>query len=218
MHMNSRSWGMVIAVGLGGTSLAAYWLIGRPSQVERDLTSGDSTRVVAALAAMDTSAFDADENAALRSQALLSLKKTPVDQLMDRMRNPQLSEEERTRLRENLWALMREDMEQKVSACLDAPADRQQAILDEHIDEMLEFTSAMRAYHEKHKNDPDYQAEQARSRDAWRPPSRQDRKAQMEGTNPDQMARMFQYWSKMYARTSERGIDFGRGAGSNAGK
>jgi len=209
---------MVIAVGLGGTGVAAYWLLGRPSRIERDLSSGDSARVVAALAAMDNSTFDADENATLRRQALISLKKTPVEQLMDRMRDPQLSEEERTRLRENLWALMREDMERKVSACLDAPADQQQAILDEHIDEMLEFTSAMRAYHEKHKNDPDYQAERARSRDAWRSPSRQDRKAQMEGTNPDQMARMFRYLSKMYARASERGIDFGRGAGSDAGK
>jgi hypothetical protein len=107
--------------------------------------------------------------------------------------------------------LMMEDMERKVSAYFEAPEEEQDALLDAHIDEFQKFVGEMRAYHEKHKDDPDYQAERERRQQRFEPPSIQQRKERMEGRNPDQMVRMFRYMAKMRERAQQRGIEFGPG-------
>ena len=63
----------------------------------------------------------------------------------------------------------------------------------------------MQAYHEAHKDDPEYQKEQEQRRARWGSPSKQQRKKWMESRNPDEMARFFRYMGKMMARAGQTG-------------
>jgi hypothetical protein len=54
-------------------------------------------------------------------------------------------------------------------------------------------------------------------RGGWHGPSKQARKAHMEGTNPDSMVRHRQYMEKLRARAKTRGMEFGPGPGGRGG-
>lgn len=199
---------LAAAVGIGG---GAYAWMARGNAAERNLASGDAARVVEGLSRMDKAELAAEENERLRSDALEALKKAPLEEVFDRIRSPDLSEEERQRLESNLQQLMMEDMERKVNAYFDAPPEQQPALLDQQIDEMQKFMADMQAYREKHKDDPRFKADEEKRRQGWNAPTTQQRKEQMESRNPDQMVRMFRYWGKMRERAQERGIEFGPG-------
>ncbi|HRX84039.1 MAG TPA: hypothetical protein P5572_03365 [Phycisphaerae bacterium] len=190
-------------IGLGG---GAYLLFGRSTGPESDLASGDAARVVSGLTQMDKTALADADHDQMRRDAMAALKKAPLADVLDRMRSADLSEEERHRLQANMQQLIREDMERKVNDYYAAPEEERQAVLDAHIDEMQKFMEEMRAYREKHKDDPDFK--EGGGAGGWTPPTTQERKERMESHNPDQIVRMFRYWGAMQQRAQERGISF----------
>jgi len=210
MGMHGGKLAVVLVTGAAALGGGAYLLFGHSAD-ERALASGDANRVMSALANMDNEALTTEQNERLRSEALSTLRSTPLEQVFDQLRTAKLSDEERDRLEANLRELMMEDMQRKVNDYFEAPEAEQEAVMDAHIDEMQKFMADMRAYHEKHKDDPDYQAERDQRRQRMGTPSLQERKQRMEGTNPDQMVRMFRYWTKMRERAQQRGIEMGPG-------
>ena len=201
--------GVSLAVVLACGYLAAGMLF--DNSVESNLVSGHPQRMVDTLAQFDNEQFTSDENTDLRNRTLQAMKETPLEEVLDRIRSPELSDQDRDNLEANLKDLMMEDMNNKIDEYTEAPEEQKEEILDRHIDEMQDFWAEMKAYHEKHKDDADYQAEREKRQAAHKRPSKQDRKNWMEGSSPDRMVRMFKYWGKMKERATARGIDFGGG-------
>lgn len=200
-----------LAVLVGG-----YYTVGAiTGGVESDLASGDSKRVLDALSRMDGESLASADNEALRRQALDTLKKAPLEETFGRLQSKDLTDEQRAALEQNMRDLMMDDMNQKVDEYLEATEEQRDAIMDRHLDEWQEFMKKMSEYQEKNKDNPEYQEYQERQRTQRGAPSKQDRKQWMEGTSPERMGRMMQYWVKMQARAKERGMDFGRGGRSN---
>lgn len=200
-----------LAVLVGG-----YYTVGAiTGGVESDLASGDSKRVLDALSRMDGESLASANNEDLRRQALDTLKKAPLEETFGRLQSKDLTDEQRAALEQNMRDLMMDDMNQKVDEYLEATEEQRDAIMDRHLDEWQEFMKKMSEYQEKNKDNPEYQEYQERQRTQRGAPSKQDRKQWMEGTSPERMGRMMQYWVKMQARAKERGMDFGRGGRSN---
>ncbi len=210
--------GAALALGVGG-----YFAFGAMFGPKADLTSGDTGRVVGALAKMDAEAFAAEDNADLRRSAVNTLKNASLADVFDRMRSADLTEEERARLRENMGQVMRESMAQNVDEYEAATSEEEKtAVIDRHLDEWIEFQEEMRAYHEAHKDDPEYQKEMAqagqRQGGNWTPPSRDERKQRMESRNPDETVRFFRYFGQMMQRANERGVNMFGGPGGPGGR
>jgi hypothetical protein len=204
---------LVLAVGGYFTKAAVF-----PS-AERALASGKSKLVVDALSRIDQEAFAAEGNSELRGKAIATLKDAPLEDVFDLLRSDKLTEEERARLQGNLQELMRESMSRNVNEFYDAPEEEKIAVMDRHIDEMVAFQEKMRAYWEKHKDDPEFKNEGDGAHRTWRQPSKEARKRHMEGTNPDSMIRMGGYWMKMQQRATERGVKmWGHGGGRSGEK
>lgn len=201
----------VVALGVVFAAVGGYLAFGAVfgRGVERDLTSGDAERVVSALSRIDSDTLSEGASARLRDEALSALKSAPLEDVFNRLRSSDLSEEERARLEDNLRELMMAEMNKRIDEYEQAPDDQKDAILDRHLDEMVKFREEMEAYREKYKDDPDYQAYRAKQRERQASPSKEERKKRMEGMNPDRMAQMMRYWPKMMARAKERGVDFG---------
>jgi len=196
----------VVVVGVGGF----YTVAAMTDRAPRDLASGDTTRVLDALATMDKDALSDERNQQLRRKAFETLKGAPLEQVFDRLHSDDLTDAQREHLEDNLRQLMREDMERKVNEYFAATTDQERdRILDQHIDDFKRFRERMRAYREKIKDDPKRQADADRRRSRRWAPSKQQRKDRMENTSPDRRARMFQYFMKMRARAEKRGEDMG---------
>ncbi|HNO77416.1 MAG TPA: hypothetical protein PKN33_05080 [Phycisphaerae bacterium] len=200
----------VALVAAGGLFAATTGLFGG---ADEQLASGDTDKVMNALSSIDNEKFASADNRDARAKALDTLKNSSIESVFDRMRSDDLTDEQRDKLRENMGQLMREDMERKVDEYLSAPETDKQAIMDRHIDEMVAFRDKMRAYRDKHKDDPEAEKEQQERRQNWTRPTTQQRKERMESRNPEKMAQMMRYWPKMMARAKERGINMGWGPG-----
>jgi hypothetical protein len=223
------------------------------SQFDRDLSSGDPNRIIPALADADHDQFASADNKEARKEARDALE-NQRGAIWERMRDQNLTDEERERLHENMRTLMMEGMEERIDEYENAPEDQKEAVLDKQIDEWVARREEWRKRREARGDDehgpgdrpgggpgdrpgggsgdragrgegaPGDQAaagqgDQGR-RGPWgnRPrPTVQDRKRRLEGGNPDQRARMRQYFNKVRERAAERGINFGFGPGGGRG-
>lgn len=186
------------------------------------LASDDSGEVLDALTEMDQKELSGDGNEDVRRKALSTLKNASLEEVFERMRSDDLTDEQRERLRENMGRLMRESVSQNADEYFAANTDDERnEILDRHIAEWEQFREKMRAYREKHKEDfeRDGQKERREGREGrgWAP-SKERRKDRMENTSPDDRARMFQYFMKMRARAQETGKDMGGPFGGRRGE
>jgi hypothetical protein len=196
--------------------VGGYYTVGAiTGGAESDLASGDSKRVLDALSRVDNEALASADNDALRRKAFDTLKDAPLEDVFDRLRSKDLADEQREALEKNMRDLMMADMNRKVDEYLDAPADKREEIMDRQLDEWQEFMKKMRDYQEKNKDNPEYKEYQERQRARRNSPTKQERKEWMEGSSPERMGRMFQYWGQMRARAKERGMDLGGDRGDD---
>ena len=205
--------GGVVVVILGGGALFAG-LLTDPDVAA--LASGDSDQVVSALTRMDQDKLASDADA--RKKARQTLRDGSREDMFKKMREKNLSDEERHRLMENMHTLMREEMAEKAEKFAKATPEEQVAMLDKDIDEMM----ARRAEWEKRRaewdkqrkkdsSDEDKDKDKQRERRGPRQRTTQERKSQMEGGNPDQRAKTRKYFRALMARAKERGVSMGRG-------
>jgi pyruvate/2-oxoglutarate dehydrogenase complex dihydrolipoamide acyltransferase (E2) component len=169
---------------------------------------------------------------------LADMKTTPEEQRFEGMRRIReqvgdMSDEEQRKLRDGMRAMFEEQMDERVNEYENAPEDQKLAVLDKHIDEMVE----RRAEWEKRR--AEREAERAQGGDSQptggsqpgsgdaarggpqgrgpggprQPPTIEERKRRMEGSNPDSQVRRMRYFRAVRERAQERGIDMGRGPG-----
>jgi arsenate reductase-like glutaredoxin family protein len=205
----------VALLAAGGVFAARTGLFGGASD---ELASGDTDKVIDALTSIDQEQLASADNRDARAKALDTLKNSSIESVFERLRSDDLTDEQRQTLRENMGKLMQEDMERKVDEYASAPEDQKEVIMDRHIDEMIAFRDKMRAYREKHKDDPEMEKEREGRRGRWGSQTTQQRKERMESRNPDKMAQMMRYWPKMMSRAKERGVDMGWGRGGGSGR
>lgn len=208
--------GAICVVLLSGGGLLAF-NAGLFDNSSSELTSGDATRVMDALSSIDNEKLASADKEAARAKAFDTLKEASLETVFERLRSDELDDAQKEALRENLGTMMREDMERKVDEYSSAPEEEKEKIMDRHIDEMLAFRDKMRAYREKHQDDPEFEKEREERRKNRKAPTKEQRKKRMEGRNPDTMAKMMRYWPKMMARAKERGVEIGWGRGGRGG-
>ena len=226
MTGEGRAWGKalgiavcVLVVAAGGVWGAKYWLDQREqTDVEAKLASGDADEMRDALLSLDPEKLDGDEGKNTIDLTTERMRDMSFSEIMEVMRSKDLTEEQRRHLRQVGREVMMASMNKNVDEYFNAAKEEREAVLDRHIDEMTEFLEQMRAYREEHKDDPEFQEERERERQAWRTRNRQDAKDRMEGGNPDQQKRMFAYWGRMRDRTKARGINMWGGREGGASK
>lgn len=170
------------------------------------------------------------------------LKAIPIAERFDKFRDESLTEEQRDELRRSMREVMEEEITSRMDEYFNAPEDQKVAILDKHLDEFQEMRERFRQQREagerpapggtdsdRPRREPggSDRAEggdragqpgqgEGRRQFGGRTPTREQRKERMEGTSPERMARMAQYWGKMQDRAKERGIEM-RGPGGRGG-
>ncbi len=211
--------GGIVVVILGGGALFAG-LLTDPDVAA--LASGDSDQVVSALARMDQDKLASDADA--RKKARQTLRDGSREDMFKKMRDQELSDDERHRLMENMHTLMREEMTEKAEKFNKATPEEQVAMLDKDIDEMIarraEWEKRREEWDKKREKDSDKDKDKEKERDGRRGPRQrttQERKSQMEGGNPDQHAKMRKYFRALMARAKERGVSMG-GPGGGRGR
>ena len=207
---------LVVGGGAGAVWGAKYWSGRRAEQAAlAKLTRGDAAEMRAGLMALSKEDLSGPEAAATRRKAMENMRRIPFEEMAKlREAEDSLPEDQRRELREKMGELMRGYMDDRVNEYFTAPKEEKEKIFDKHIDEWQKFMEEMRAYREKHKDDPNQQQREERWRQQRPRRDTQQAKERMEGGNPDQQAKMVYYMSQMRARAQARGIEMGgRGFG-----
>ena len=150
-----------------------------------------------------------------------------AETMMNTFDREDLTEEQRRQVRQNMREIRRAETEKRVEEYFAAKEQEKQAVLDRHIDEMLENLEKMRESFEKRRQQWEEQRrERGESKDdeAARQERRrrmigtaQERKARSEGRDPDSMARQVAYREAVRNRMQERGLEMPRGPGFRGG-
>ncbi len=215
MANKERSWGKVVGIGLVVLALGAgsvwagrYWLAQRADdELRARLAGGAADEVRAALLALDKEKLDI---------AVDSLRDRSFSDMRQIMRREDLTEEERRQLREVMHQVRTTHMDERVEEYFDAPPEEREALLDRHIDEMLEHREQRRARREQ-GGDDDSRADRERMRRQPPKRDRQSAKERMEGGDPDGEKRRMTYWRKMRSRMQARGLEMRGGPGGPRG-
>jgi hypothetical protein len=212
--------GAILILAAIGAVTVAFW---RAGSADRALTAAVSaenpTGFRDTLLALSPEDFSGDHNRDRRAGVIDTARGMSPDLLMALFGTAELTDEQREKLWKNGEAILRGYMKDVVDgyfALVNASASQEEqlAYLDTQIDTWVPFMEKMREYREAHKDDPQIKAMEERERERWRKvASRDDRKQQIESSDPDQQARMFFYVRKAMERARERGIQMGPGRG-----
>ncbi len=132
-------------------------------------------------------------------------------------RRDDMTDEQRQELRRNMRlagrAVMREHLDEYFNA---DPAD-QEAVLDQHIDELAAQMDAWRNRREEGQRDRNRERGNRERRN--RPtPTKQQQKSRAESRNPDEAAQQMVYFAALRAQAQARGVNVGRGMGGFGGR
>ena len=137
-------------------------------------------------------------------------------EVLDRHNPDELTEEQRRELRHNMREVHRSMLDDRMAEYLAAAEAERQAILDKHIDE---FQKRMAEWRERRERRQDREErDRSRFRDMFRSRTREERKADSENRNPDEMAQRMAYFSAIRQRMEERGIEMPWGPGGGHGR
>ena len=198
----------VLALGTGSVLAGKYWRARwAEDELHARLSDGTADEVRATLLSLDQEKLDV---------AVDGLKDRPFSDMRQIMRREDLTEEERRQLREVMRQVRSTHMDERVEEYFDAQPEEREALLDHHIDEMLEHREQRRAQREQ-RGDDDSRADRERTR--RQPPKRDRQKAKerMEGGDPDREKHRMTYRSKMQARMKARGLEMRGGPGGPRG-
>ena len=150
-----------------------------------------------------------------------------AETMMNTFDREDLTEEQRRQVRRNMREIRRAETEKRVGEYFAASEQEKQAVLDRHIDEMLQNFERMReSFEQRRQQWEERRRERGESEDdeAARQERRrrmigtaQERKARSEGRDPDSMARQVAYREAVRNRMQERGIEMPRGPGPRGG-
>ena len=150
-----------------------------------------------------------------------------AETMMNTFDREDLTEEQRRQVRRNMREIRRAETEKRVEEYFAASEQEKQAVLDRHIDEMLQNFERMReSFEQRRQQWEERRRERGESEDdeAARQERRrrmigtaQERKARSEGRDPDSMARQVAYREAVRNRMQERGIEMPRGPGPRGG-
>lgn len=113
------------------------------------------------------------------------------------MRDVELSDEQRDRLRENVRPMFRQRMEQRIDAFFALPEEQRDAYLDDMIDRMQEMRN-------RRPRDAGRGDRQGRRGGGFTP---ERMKQRLENTPPDRRAKMAEFFRAMRQRMEDRGIE-----------
>ncbi len=152
---------------------------------------------------------------------------TLVETMMNTFDRDDLTEEQRRQAMRNMREIRRAETEKRVNEYFSAPEKEKQAVLDRHIDEMLENFEKMREsfeerrqqWEERRREREDTQDDEAARQERRRRMigTAEERKARSEGRDPDMMGRHIAYRQAMRSRMQERGIEMPMGSGRRGG-
>jgi hypothetical protein len=138
----------------------------------------------------------------------------PFRTMRDTMMREDLTDDQKRQIARNMRDVFRSEMQARVQEYFDAPPDKQDEILDRHLDEWQEMRKRFEAERRRReRSDEEEPSEEDREqmRRLFRPQSQQERKARSESRNPDERAQVMAYFGALRRRAGERGIDMGRG-------
>ncbi|MBN1510518.1 MAG: hypothetical protein JXB13_00750 [Phycisphaerae bacterium] len=141
-----------------------------------------------------------------------ALRKEPMDpaRMRSLMEGDTLSEEQRRELWHNMAEARQAQFSERMQEYFKAPKDQRAAVLDRHIDEMLERMRQRAANRPPAGGAPgagQREPEQAeRRREGMRSSTPAQRKSRSESRNPDDQAQRMAYMAAMRERMKERGI------------
>ena len=197
----------VLVLGAGGVWAGKYWAARRAeSDLHATLAAASAEEARDALLALEKDQVD---------DAVEAMKGRSFSEMREMMRSGDLTDEQRQKLRDVMREVGRAHMNERVDEYFAAAEEQREALLDRHIDEMMEMRERWRAEREQRREEDGTERERPRRE----PPTRnlQDAKERMEGGDPDQQKRMTAYWGQMRARMQARGIEGGRGFGGMRG-
>lgn len=163
---------------------------------------------------------------------LLAQAKEDPGKLMDKLRDENMSEEERDKLRRSMREGFESRMDEAVNEYFNAKPEDREAVLNKHIEEMEKWRKRMedrqREEEEKAnaegKSPEEIEKEREKRREEWRKNregrSQEERKADSETRDPNQRAQRMAYRSAMRKQMQARGIEpprFGPGGGGRGG-
>jgi len=190
-HMKSPKTWLIASAGILVAGAAVWGLSGRPEvRSEIDMPKGLSAEEIKQQAVTDPG----------------RLRET----VREAARNENLTDAQRRQLAGNMREAWRSGMNERVTEYVNAPDDEKDAVLDKHLDEM----QARWKEWEKRREEEDKKGEESGREDFRRlfgERSQQDRKADSESRNPDEMARGMAYFNALRSRAAERGIPMPRG-------
>jgi hypothetical protein len=206
-----RTWlwvtGLLTCCGTG-SGFVLWAVLGGPD-LQEELASGDAERMRAALAAADTEALKGKEGAATARVTVEAMKTMSMEDLASLWESDELSDEDRDKLEANMGAVWMNYMGQLADRFYAASEEEKERILDQQIDEFMEFKQRMEDYYEERKDDPEFKKRQEDRKHRWQTASKEDRKQRMMDTDPDRQMKMVNMWMQMARRARERGLDFG---------
>lgn len=207
----TRLWPLVVLVWVGLAAGAVLWAALGGTNLQDELTSGDAERMRAALAAADTEALQGRDGIETSRLTVQAMKQMSIEELTSLWENDELSEEDRDRLGNNMRTVWMNYMGELADRFFAADPQEKEQLLDQQLDEFMEFRKRMEDYYESRKDDPEFQKEQEEKPKRWQNPSKEDRKSRIIEMDPDRQMRMANMWMQMSRRAKERGIDFGKG-------
>ncbi len=202
----------VVVLGCGGAVAgAALWVVLREPNLRDELASGDADRMRAALTAADTDSLKGADGLETSTLAVEAMKTMSMEELVGLWENDELSDEERDKLQANMGAVWMNYMGGLADRFFAASPEEKEQILDQSLDEFMEFAKRKEEYDQAHKDDPERQKREEENRERWKNPSREDRKNRMMNVDPDRQMKMANMWMRMSQRAKERGLDLGKG-------
>jgi pyruvate/2-oxoglutarate dehydrogenase complex dihydrolipoamide acyltransferase (E2) component len=139
-----------------------------------------------------------------------------LGEVLERHNPEEMTDEQRRELRRNTREAFRSVMNSRMEEYFAAAEEERQAILDRHIDE---FRKRMAEWRKRREGREDREErDRSRFRDMFRSRTREERKADSENRNPDEMARGMAYFMAIRQRMSERGIEMSWGPGGGHGR
>ena len=139
--------------------------------------------------------------------------------MRETMQREDLTDEQRRELRRNMGEVFNAALNARVDEYLDSPPEKQNAILDSHLDEMQQRMAEF----EKRRRDGEQRRQDERPSDrgqGFRQRSQQERKSASESRSPDETGRRSVYFTALQKRAGERGISMPggmRGMGPRGG-
>ena len=195
---SSRRLWAVVGVGILAVAAVVWAVAGRSGRADEKIGASTLPQELSADALKAQSAEPGKMRATMR----------------EAMQRDDLTEEQRSELMRNARTVWRSAMQERVNEYFAAAPEDKGEVLDKHLEE---FRRRMQEWEQRRKEEERKGEERPEFRGMFGAQSRQERKAQSESRDPDDMARGMAYFSALRQRANERGMQLPRGGPGSRG-